>query len=340
MFLRNYWYVAAFDHEVGRNPAGYILLNEPVVLFRKRDGAPVALEDRCAHRRMPLSKGQVLGDRLVCGYHGLTYDCEGTCIHVPGQRQVPPFKLKTYPVVERHKCIWIWMGDRARVDESLIPDFNWSTDPGWGDRERLRVDCHYQLISDNLGDLSHLAYVHSKNVGSTALAEFGEVETVVRGENVVVSRWTLNKPPPPAYVEAGGFTTNIDRWQISDFSPPSNFKLNFGAAPAGNGGREGREHRNRWGFKVNQWTTPETEKTTHYFWAIAPDFGPNRDTSTAPSYFKIQHAVVAEDVAIFEAQQRIIDLDPGAPIGIIDADSGVVAARQMVAQLLAKERGE
>src|SRR5262245_19658570 len=147
MFLRNYWYVAAFDHEVGRNPVGYILLNEPVVLFRKRDGTPVALEDRCAHRRMPLSKGQVLGDRLVCGYHGLVYDGEGTCVHVPGQRQVPPFKLKTYPVVERHKCIWIWMGDRTLADESLIPDFSWSVDPGWGDRERLRVQCHYQLIN-------------------------------------------------------------------------------------------------------------------------------------------------------------------------------------------------
>jgi vanillate O-demethylase monooxygenase subunit len=340
MFLRNCWYVAAFDNEIGPDPVGYVLLNEPVVFYRKKDGTPVALEDRCAHRRMPLSKGQVFGDRLVCGYHGLTYEYDGTCIHVPGQAQVPPFKLKTYPVVERHKCIWVWMGDRALADESLIPDLHWAHDPGWGDRERLRVACQYQLINDNLGDLSHLAYVHSKNVGSTALAEHGEVETEVHGNNVVVSRWTLNKPPPPAYAEAGGFKTNIDRWQISDFTAPAFFKLNFGAAEAGKGGREGNGHPNRWGFKVNQWTTPETEKTTHYFWAIAPDFGPDRSTASAPNYFKIQHAVVAEDVAIFEAQQRMIDLDPGAPIGVINADTGVIAARQMVAQLLAKERGE
>ena len=170
MFLKNYWYVAAWDHEVGREPMGYIFLNEPVVLFRKQDGTPVALEDRCAHRRLQLSKGYLLNDTLVCGYHGLAYNAEGACMHVPGQEDVPRWaRVRSYPVVERYKCIWIWMGDRERADEASIPDLSPADKPGWGDRNRLHVQCHYQLVSDNLGDLSHLAYVHSSNVGLPTL---------------------------------------------------------------------------------------------------------------------------------------------------------------------------
>ncbi len=82
MFLRNYWYVAAWDHEVGREPLGRTFLGDPVVMFRKLDGTPVAFEDRCCHRRAPLSLGRVVEDTLQCGYHGLVYDATGQVIAV------------------------------------------------------------------------------------------------------------------------------------------------------------------------------------------------------------------------------------------------------------------
>ena len=90
MFMRNCWYVAAFDHEVADQPFARTLLGEPVVLYRTADGTPVAFEDACCHRALPLSMGTVIGDNLQCGYHGLTFDPSGTCIAVPGQTQVPP----------------------------------------------------------------------------------------------------------------------------------------------------------------------------------------------------------------------------------------------------------
>jgi len=83
MFLRNYWYVAAYDHEIGRCPLGRIILGEPIVFYRLEDGTPVALEDRCAHRHLPLSMGTLVGDVLQCHYHGLRYDKTGTCVRVP-----------------------------------------------------------------------------------------------------------------------------------------------------------------------------------------------------------------------------------------------------------------
>ena len=117
MFLRNIWYCAAESKELGSEPLGRVFLNEPVALYRKADGAPVAFEDRCCHRRAPLSKGKVEGDALRCGYHGFLYDATGACIWTPGQTNVPPnASVRTYPLCERHGYIWIWMGAPARAD--------------------------------------------------------------------------------------------------------------------------------------------------------------------------------------------------------------------------------
>jgi len=133
MFLKNFWYVAASDHEVARKPFGRMILGEPIVLFRKEDGTPVALEDRCVHRHLPLSMGKLVGDHLQCHYHGLRYDCTGRCVRVPGQNTIPPSaQVKSYPVVERYRWLWIWMGDPALADPDKITDFHWLDDPNWG----------------------------------------------------------------------------------------------------------------------------------------------------------------------------------------------------------------
>src|ERR1700684_2816640 len=84
MFLRNYWYVAATDTEIGRKPLGRTL-GEPIVIFRSESGLPLTFEDRCAHRHLPLSMGKLVGDTLQCHYHGLRYDATGACVTVPGQ---------------------------------------------------------------------------------------------------------------------------------------------------------------------------------------------------------------------------------------------------------------
>ena len=133
MFLRNYWYVAGYDHEIGRRPLGRIILGEPIVFYRLEDGTPVALEDRCAHRHLPLSMGKLVGDSLQCHYHGLRYDKTGTCVRVPGQDMIPrSARVKSYPVVERYHWLWIWMGDPALADPDKITDYHWLDDPNWG----------------------------------------------------------------------------------------------------------------------------------------------------------------------------------------------------------------
>ena len=121
MFLRNYWYVAAWNDEVSRVPLARKVLDEDVVLFRKLDGTVVALEDRCAHRRLPLSAGRLVGDSLQCGYHGLVYDCAGKCIKIPGQPRAEGLRVKAYPAVERDRFVLVWMGDPAAADQAASP---------------------------------------------------------------------------------------------------------------------------------------------------------------------------------------------------------------------------
>src|SRR5215469_11599016 len=157
MFIKNCWYVAGWASEVPQDTFfSRTLLSIPVVLWRKQeDGKVIAFEDRCCHRGAPLSKGRREGDCVRCMYHGLKFDATGACVEVPGQDRIPPrMKVKSFPVVERHKWLWIWMGDPAKADPSLIPDTRWLDDPAWASLEGYtHYETNYILIADNLLDL-------------------------------------------------------------------------------------------------------------------------------------------------------------------------------------------
>ena len=90
MFLRNAWYVAAWDREVGRELLPLTILGEPLVFFRQTDGQVVALHDACPHRKLPLSMGRLKENTVECGYHGLTFDGTGACVRAPGMQRPPP----------------------------------------------------------------------------------------------------------------------------------------------------------------------------------------------------------------------------------------------------------
>jgi len=122
-FLRNRWYVAAWDSEVGRSPLGRTLCGEPIVLYRRLDGSIVALRDACPHRLAPLSKGVVEGDNLRCGYHGMMFDGAGRCVEIPSQERTPEnFAVAAvYPVIERYRFVWVWIGAPERRTRPCCP---------------------------------------------------------------------------------------------------------------------------------------------------------------------------------------------------------------------------
>jgi phenylpropionate dioxygenase-like ring-hydroxylating dioxygenase large terminal subunit len=112
MFIRNAWYVAAWADEIGDAPLARRICNEPVVLFRDKEGHAAALLDICCHRGAPLHMGMVIEEGLQCGYHGLVFDRSGACVHVPGQTHI----------LERTRVPW-W---------SRTP----SSGSGWATRQR------------------------------------------------------------------------------------------------------------------------------------------------------------------------------------------------------------
>src|SRR5208283_2633935 len=118
----DYWYPIAWSHElkVGHT-LGRCFAGEPIVIWRGRSGQVFALEDRCAHRQVPLHLGEVTGDELKCHYHGWTYNCSGKCVNVPylgGERL--PNGVKSYPAREVDGLIFVFPGDPT-LAESRAP---------------------------------------------------------------------------------------------------------------------------------------------------------------------------------------------------------------------------
>ncbi|MGO9264924.1 MAG: hypothetical protein ACLQBA_08570 [Candidatus Binataceae bacterium] len=221
------------------------------------------------------------------------------------------------------------------ADAASITDWRLLGDPHWEARgERLRVSCNYQLITDNLLDLSHLTFVHPRTLGSAAKLDEVQIKNEVAENSVTIARWLIDIEPPPTYAR-GGFKGHVDRWQITRFQPPAFVSLYAGAADTGTRAPDGNP-RGGIGLHTFNGMTPETEKATHYFWAIAQDRAPATEKLADAIFHDIQKTV-QEDVAVFEAQQRSLELKPDAPMVAIKSDAGPLAARRIVARLLNAE---
>ena len=130
-FIRNAWYAACWSHELVTAPQAKMILGEELAVFRTESGVAGAVEDCCPHRFAPISMGNVQGENIVCGYHGMAFGCDGVCVEIPGQKNVPErARMRSYPVIERNTVVWVWMGDPAAADEGLLPDVHWLDAPG------------------------------------------------------------------------------------------------------------------------------------------------------------------------------------------------------------------
>jgi phenylpropionate dioxygenase-like ring-hydroxylating dioxygenase large terminal subunit len=333
MFARNFWYVAAWDHEVKRQELlRRVVLNEPIALYRTDDGVAVALQDRCCHRAMPLSSGRLAGNNVVCGYHGLVYDPTGACIAVPSQRAIPPnARVKSYPIMERYGWIWVWMGDPALADRSQIDDdFFWTEDPGWRFKgERVEVAGGYLLMVDNLLDLTHVQFVHPTTLGADGVAA-APIKTERDGNLIRVARWVLDKPASPFFQKVGKLTPQqpVDRWQIVEFRPPCFIRLDVGCAPSGTGAPQG-DRSNGFSLRHHSIMTPQTERSCQYYWCEGHNFNID-DPSITDLLYRQLHVAIAEDLDVIQVQQANIDLDPDAQFVDFNQDSGPLQARRMV----------
>jgi phenylpropionate dioxygenase-like ring-hydroxylating dioxygenase large terminal subunit len=338
MFLRNSWYLAAWDHELDDGLLARTLLNEPVVVYRAADRRPVALEDRCCHRSLPLSMGKRVGNDLHCGYHGLVFDAAGNCIKVPGQTTVPPdARVRSYPVVERWKAVWIWMGEPAKADPALIPNWWWMDHPEWRPVKGpvLAIAGNYQLLNDNLLDLSHTTYIHHDSIGNAAVVEF-PIKTERFADGVRMTRWVIDRPAPPLYQEIAGFKGNVDRWQIVTTTVPCFSDVYVGLVDTGLSVEEGVRRGGLEFHNLNA-ATPETDTSCFQFYAHARHFAID-SAEVDQIYWRDFQRVFREDVVTIGAQQRNIAAFAGAPNVDINVDAPGLALRRLIADAVAAEQ--
>ncbi|MFN0182352.1 MAG: Rieske 2Fe-2S domain-containing protein [Aquabacterium sp.] len=336
-FIEDAWYVAAWSHELADGALfARTLLGRPLVLHRLADGRVAALDDRCCHRAAPLSIGRKEVDAIRCLYHGLKFDAGGRCIEMPGQDHIPPQAcVRSYPVVERDRFVWVWMGDPAAADESKILDFFWHDHADWRMKPGyIHYQAHWQLIVDNLLDFSHLSYVHPATLGTPSLAQTrAQVQPLPGGEGLQVTRWALNDEMPPNHKRVARFQGPVDRWQIYTWHPPAQMRMDAGSAPAGTGAPEGRIAPEAMKFRHTSVQTPETATSTHYFFCQARNFELH-DVAMTEAIFNDVATAFAEDRTMIEAQQRSLDAAAGfKPVASVH-DQALTMARQLIRRRL------
>ena len=342
MFLRNAWYVASIANDLGQELVPQTICKEPVVLFRTNDGTPAALADRCCHRHLPLSLGKNLGDRLQCGYHGLEFDATGACIAVPGQSAIPPgAAVKAYPVVERDRFIWIWMGDPAAADPDTIPDYHWNSDPDWAVVGGSgAVKCHYMLSIDNLLDLTHEIYIHKSTLAAPSITE-NPIKTTRSDTCVSIERWMIDEDPGVLWTRAlwgdnPPANPTADRWQYVYYFPPSHTLLDVGVAPTGTGAPEGKRVGSA-EARIAITLTPVDETSAVYYWMFPHTFA--KDNAAMAQWLQTAiSGAYAEDFEALEAQQKAMLRREDPWKMDVNADAGQLAARALHDRLIAAEQ--
>jgi vanillate O-demethylase monooxygenase subunit len=343
-YVRNAWYVAGWSPDLGEDSLTPVqILGEPIVLWRTGQQL-VALADRCVHRLAPLSLGRCEAGKLRCMYHGLLYDSQGQCVQIPGQDVIPRgARVRSYPVIERHSWIWVWMGDPARADACLIPPAVGLTQPEWIlGRGQLDYQAEACYINDNLLDFSHLTYVHANSFGAGPSFAEARPKLTALERGVRFERWNLAAKGP-----VGRSSEELtDNWMTYDFLIPGvllmwsgSFRL--GTAAACNYERPDYSQAIRGVTFTSQAVTPLADRQARYFFS----WGPHRqhgDEALRDMLMQLAAKAFGEDKTMIEAQQRIIDLTPDPVIMPTAHDRGVTIFNRLVARLAddAADRGQ
>jgi phenylpropionate dioxygenase-like ring-hydroxylating dioxygenase large terminal subunit len=335
-FLRSAWYVAAWSDDLQDSLVSRTMLNEPVLLYRQSSGLPVAIQDRCPHRFAPLSMGKLIDDIIECPYHGLRFDSSGACVFNPhGDGKIPrAAKVKSYPLMERNGILWIWMGDPNEAEPEKVPSFDILNDPGLKTvKGTTKIGANYQIVADNLLDLTHTQFVHARSQKTENLLVVPH-EVVQEGTTVHSRRWVANTKGALSFMRNfADPNIAVDHWMRATWEPPGLCRLDVGVTPAGQSESSGIRRRG------SHLLTPETETSTHYFFANTRNYrqtDPQADQDIS-EWQRI--GFEEEDKPILEAVQKLMgtpDLMSQKPV-LLSPDAAAMRARRIMENLIARE---
>jgi phenylpropionate dioxygenase-like ring-hydroxylating dioxygenase large terminal subunit len=327
------WYVAATCDEITGSPLGRRLLGEDVVLWRGANGVVSAFENRCAHRAFPLAVGSVDGDRLVCGYHGCTYDTQGKCVSTPAQPQVPTgMRVRVFPVLEKPPFVWIWLGQPSAATGSQPPLLPWINDPAWSSfQDTWHVNANYMMVHEHYLDFSYAPILHRRHLPEeiSSMPAFNDIE--VTETTVSYTRLMPDAQLADWEAEATGLdrTRTYKRREKGTFSSPALHFQSWEVAPSPDEVyTTARLHA----------VTPETETTTHVFMQGARNYA--LGSSLVTNHLKAFLAeVTRRDMSTIEIVSSHSGYDGWRGGVEFQADEAALRARRIVGVMLAKEAG-
>lgn len=341
--IRNMWYGAVWSDHLTDTPLGRRIVNKPIVLFRGKDGAARAMDDVCPHRFVPLSLGQVRDGIVRCGYHGLEFDGTGACVRNPhtSGRIPPAARVRTYPAVERHRMVWLWLGE-GTPDPGLIPDFSVLDDADpklMSDLGCIQIDANYSFIVENLLDLSHVGVLHDQLLGNAESLKADLRVSEAENGDLIVSRDMYGIPVPEMLdllYKADG--QDVDHWSDIRLMGISCLLNSIGINDAG-GRRDGGT-----GMKGCHILTPIDERTTLYQFCAVRVNPPVRaledDMVIRRRLSELRAMAFAEqDAPMIKAQQHAIDdpwVDTSRP-ALFDVDLGASRFQRRINALAAAE---
>jgi phenylpropionate dioxygenase-like ring-hydroxylating dioxygenase large terminal subunit len=163
------WYVLMESKQVKSRPVGVTRMGEKLVFWRDDTGRVSCLRDKCPHRGVALSEGQVIDGHLQCPFHGFQYDASGRAVFIPANGRNAPvpraLRAHSYPTHEAHGFIWVWWGQDPPDDltpprffDDIDESFTYKTlyDP-W--------PAHYSRVIENQLDVVHLPFIHHNTIG-------------------------------------------------------------------------------------------------------------------------------------------------------------------------------
>jgi len=341
MFVKNAWYCAGWDYEVTQSKNSLItrkIAGEHLVLYRKLNGALVVMEDRCPHRQAPLSLGRKEGDTLRCMYHGMRFEPEGRCVEIPGQGTIPERAcVRVLPVVEKDNWIWVWMGDPAKADPSLIPFAVGPSNPNWNTKtSKMQVHTNYRNEIANLADLSHITWVHENTVGGSLKYADVNPRFELKARSLHTYYWVYSVPAVGAakhlFPKDALFDVCFDICHTIPCTWVLNYKM-FTAGTATEGESNGQLILDTWS---SQTVTPRDAESVDYYYS----WGVSQETDVPGLSDMLREALDAafqEDAAFLEAQQLRMNDKPGFKMLDLAADAGPGKMLWLLDKLLKEE---
>ena len=310
MFLRNAWYAAGFSDEFGRNLLARTFLNEAVVIFRTQDGKAIAIEDRCAHRRLPLSMGRLIGDQVQCGYHGLVYDCSGRCVKIPGQtaKSIPPARASADLPGRRPAFLPVDLDGRSRArgpgpDSGLQPDRRARRRSASDQAAReVQLSADRRQSARPVPPALRPLHDHGQPAACPRTRSSRRCEPATRCRSSVGSATSCRHRRSSS---SAGYQGRVNLWQVSEYSPPSTFgwatARPMRAFRSARRATSGVTARGASTSCMGSRRKPKGRRTSSATSRSCPTFG---DEAAIAEFLRQNDQIITEDRDIFAVQQR------------------------------------